>query len=70
MSLQQMCKQEKTNEEGHGEHLWKNGFMADYTWWVYHGEANRMREEVVRPRVEDYDADARVADILNDYHEA
>ena len=29
-----------------------------------------MREEVVRPRVEDYDADARVADMLNDYHEA
>ena len=29
-----------------------------------------MREEVVRPRVEDYDADAGVADMLNDYHEA
>jgi hypothetical protein len=25
---------------------------------------------VVRPRVDDYDADARVADMLNDYHEA
>ena len=35
-----------------------------------HGEAGRMREEVVRPRVEDYDADAGVADMLNDYHEA
>ena len=44
--------------------------MADYTWWVYHGEADRMREVVVRPRVEDYDADAGVADMLNDYHEA
>ena len=53
-----------------GEHLWKNGFTADYTRWVYHGEADRMREEVVRPRVEDYDADAGVADMLNDYHEA
>ena len=53
-----------------GEHLWKNGFTADYTLWVYHGEADRMREEVVRPRVEDYDADAGVADMLNDYHEA
>ena len=49
-----------------GEHLWKNGFTADYTRWVYHGEANCMREEVVRPRVEDYDADAGVADMLND----
>jgi hypothetical protein len=29
-----------------------------------------MREEVVRPRVEDYDDDAGVADMLNDYHEA
>ena len=29
-----------------------------------------MREEVVRPHVEDYDADVGVADMLNDYHEA
>ena len=70
LSLQQMCKQEKINEEGHGEQLWKNGFTTDYTRWVYHGEADRMREEVVRPRVEDYDVDAGVADMLNDYHEA
>jgi hypothetical protein len=28
-----------------------------------------MREELVRQRVEDYDADAGVADILNNYHE-
>ena len=53
-----------------GKHLCKNGFTADYTRWVYHGEADRIREEVVRPRVEDYDADAGVADMLNDYHEA
>jgi hypothetical protein len=48
----------------------KNGFTADYTRWIYHGEANRMREDVVRPRVEDYDADAGVADMLDDYGEA
>ena len=53
-----------------GEHLWLNGFTADYSRWIYHGEAGRMREEVVRPRVEDYDDDAGVADMLNDYHEA
>ena len=53
-----------------GELLWKNGFTADYTRWIYHSEADRMREVVVRPRVEDYDADAGVADMLNDYHEA
>jgi hypothetical protein len=29
-----------------------------------------MREEVVRQRVEEYDADAGVAEMLHDYHEA
>jgi hypothetical protein len=53
-----------------GEHLWLNGFTTDYSRWIYHGEVGRMREEVVRPRVEDYDDDAGVADMLNDYHEA
>jgi len=53
-----------------GEHLGRNGFISGYTRWIYHGEADHMREEVVRARVEDYDADAGVADMLNDYHEA
>ena len=53
-----------------GKHLLKNGFTPDYTRWVHHGEAHHMREEMVRPRVEDYDADAGVVDVLNDYHEA
>jgi hypothetical protein len=53
-----------------GRYLLKNGFMTDYTRWIWHGEADRMREEVVRPHVEDYDADAGVGDMLNDYHEA
>jgi hypothetical protein len=51
------------------EHIWKNGFTPDYTRWIFHGEANHTREEVVRQRVEDYDADVWVADILNDYHD-
>src|SRR5690242_10828118 len=42
------------------EHIWKNGFMPDYTRWIFHGEAHHMREEVVRQCVEDYDADAGV----------
>jgi hypothetical protein len=44
--------------------------MPDYTRWIFHSEAHRTREEVVRQRVEDYDADAGVVDMLNDYHEA
>jgi hypothetical protein len=52
------------------EHIWKNGFTPDYTQLIFHGEAHCTREEVLRQRVEDYDADAGVADMLNDYHEA
>ena len=51
------------------EHIWKNGFTPDYTRWIFHGEAHRTRE-VLRQRVEHYDADAGVADMLYDYHEA
>jgi hypothetical protein len=52
------------------ELIWKNGFTPDYARWIFHDEAHRTREEVVRQHVEDYDAEARVADMLNDYHEA
>jgi hypothetical protein len=51
------------------EYIWKNGFMSGYTRWIFHGEAYRTREEVLRQHVEDYDADAGVADMLDDYHE-
>jgi hypothetical protein len=37
-----------------GEHIWKNGFTLDYTRWIFHGEAHRLREEVVRLHIEDY----------------
>ena len=40
------------------EHIWKNGFTLGYTRWIFHGEAHRTREEVLRQRVEDYDTDA------------
>jgi hypothetical protein len=50
-------------------HLAKYRFTTDYTRWVYHGEADRVREEVVRPRVDDYDDKGGVGDMLNDYHE-
>jgi hypothetical protein len=52
------------------EHIWKNGFTPGYTRWIFHGEVHRTREEVLRQHVEDYDADAGVADMLNDYQEA
>jgi hypothetical protein len=51
------------------EDISKNGFTPYYTRWIFHGEAHHMREEVVRQRIEDYDADAGVADMLNNYHE-
>jgi hypothetical protein len=51
------------------EHLCKFGFTPNYTQWVYHGEAHRIREEAVRPRLEEFDGDARVAEMLGDFHE-
>ena len=59
----------RVNKVEIGKHLVKNGFTLDYTWWVHHGEAHRMREEVVRPRMEAFDADAGVADMLDDFHQ-
>ena len=44
-------------------HLCNYGFTRNYTRWTYHGEANRMRDEVVRQRIEEHDADAGVADM-------
>jgi hypothetical protein len=52
-----------------GKHLLKFGFTPDYTRWVFHGEAQRLREEVVRPRFKDFDTGAGVADMLEDWHE-
>jgi hypothetical protein len=52
------------------EHIWKNGFISGYTRWIFYGEAHCTREEVLRQRVEDYDTDAGVANMLNDYQEA
>jgi hypothetical protein len=60
----------RQTKEDMGKYLCKHGFTVDYTWWIYHGEADRMRDEVMRQRIEDYDADGRVGDMLNDYSEA
>jgi hypothetical protein len=64
------ANQKRKSKKAMVEHIWKNGFMPDYTRWIFRGEAHRTREEVLRQRVEDYDAGAEVADMLNDYHEA
>jgi hypothetical protein len=53
-----------------GEHLCKYGFTPNYYRCVFHGKAHRTREEVVRPRLEAFDADGRVAEWLGDFHEA
>jgi hypothetical protein len=38
--------------------IFANGYVPNYTRWVYHGEHHRIREEVVRPQLEEFDADA------------
>jgi hypothetical protein len=60
----------KENQRSPLEHIWKNRFTSGYTRWIFHGEAHRTREEVLRQRVEHYDANAGVEDMLNDYHKA
>jgi hypothetical protein len=66
----QCANTRKRTKEVMETHLCKYGFTEEYTRWVYHGEADRTREEVVRPRAEDYDADGGVGDMLDDYGEA
>jgi hypothetical protein len=44
--------------------------MPNYTRWVYHGEANHPKEEVVRRRLEAFDGDGGVAGWLGDYEDA
>ena len=38
-----------------GEHLVNYGFTPDYTQWIFHGEAHRTRDEVVRQRIDECD---------------
>jgi hypothetical protein len=64
-----LCKQKRKNKVDMGKHLVKNGFTSGYTRWVHRGEAHCLREEVVRPHLEDFDAEAGVADMIEDWHE-
>ena len=61
-------KREQTKWEM-GKHIGKYGFVPGYKRWICHGEA-RIRDEAVRQRIEDLNADGGVGDMLDDYHEA
>jgi hypothetical protein len=50
------------------QHLFKFGFMPNYTRWVSHGEA--WRHLMVRRRLEAFDGDGRVVGWLGDYEDA
>jgi uncharacterized Zn finger protein (UPF0148 family) len=50
--------------------IFANGYVPNYTHWIYHGERHRIREEVVRPLLKEFDADVGMADLMADYHEA
>ena len=47
----------------------KFGFTPGYHRWIHHGEADHI-SEVVRPRLEAFDDDVGVADMLDDTHQA
>jgi hypothetical protein len=45
--------------------------VENYKRWIFHGEERaRIREKEVRARLEEYDGDARMADMVVDYNEA
>ena len=65
------CKnKKKKRKRAVGVDIHNNGFVPNYTRWIHHGEHHRIREEVVRPLLEEYDADAGMADMMADFHEA
>jgi hypothetical protein len=65
------CKNQKKKDYTHMyKDIFANGYVPNYTRWVYHGEHHRIREEVVRPQLEEFDADAGMADWMADVHEA
>ena len=65
------CKNDKKKERRPMYHdIWKNGYVPNYAHWILHGERQRLREAVVRPNLEGFDADAGMADLLADVNEA
>jgi hypothetical protein len=47
--------------------IFTNGYVPNYTRWIYHGERHRVSEEV-RHQLEEFDADAGMADMMVDAH--
>jgi hypothetical protein len=65
------CKNQKKKDYSHiYRDIFVNGYVPNYTRWIHHGERHRIREEVVRPLLEEFDADAGMVDLMADYHEA
>ena len=65
------CKNKKKKRKvDMGRDLYKHGFVPNYSRWIFHGEVDRIREDVVRPLLEEYDADAGMADMMADFHDA
>jgi len=65
--MREVCKHAEAYEGGHGAASLQVWFTQGYTRWTYHGEGDRTREEVVRPRVDGFDDDGGVADMLDDF---
>jgi hypothetical protein len=69
VSLRQVCKSCKSTKEVMAPHLHNFGFMKDYSKWTFHSETCRMRSEAMRQHIREFDGDARVADMIDDFHE-
>jgi hypothetical protein len=52
-----------------GKHIVAHGFVKNYTRWICHGEAHCAREEVLRQRIETFDAEAECRDMIEDFHQ-
>ena len=50
--------------------LLKHGYVANYERWIFHGEPKAtIREEEVRARLDEFEGDAGVADMVVDFNE-
>jgi hypothetical protein len=52
-----------------GNHIVAHGFVKNYTRWICHGETYRAREEVLRQRIETFDAEVGCGDMIEDFHQ-